>query len=102
MFGVQICMVLHCGRAPSLFVSVSEVKMSRQTTLRRFLRFDLKKVFPTEITYGNDFVSTTSKTVKCIYKFLTQKNILFKISASSLFLEYSLNFAKFSLDTLIK
>ena len=36
VFGIQICIALHCARAPSLFVAVSEVKMSRQTTLGRF------------------------------------------------------------------
>ena len=28
--------MLHCARAPSLFVAVSKAKMSRQTTLGRF------------------------------------------------------------------
>ena len=37
-----------------------------------------------------------------IYRFSTQNYILFKISASGLFLKYSNNFANFSLDILIK
>ena len=42
LFGYQLLDIqidlfaLHCLRAPSLFVAVSEVKMSRQTSLGRF------------------------------------------------------------------
>ena len=54
----------NCARAPSLFVAVSEVKMSRQTTLGRF-------GFKKSISHRNsvmetkvpDFVSTMSWTI---------------------------------------
>ena len=56
----------NCARAPSLFVAVSEVKISRQTTLGRF---GLKKsishrnrVMETKVP---DFVLTMSRTIKC-------------------------------------
>ena len=128
VFGIQICIALHCASAPSLFVAVSEVKMSRQMTLGRF-------GFKKSISHRNsvmetkvpDFVSTMSRTIKCNHcskLFVNQQglsvhekcvhgvftdvsthkiiSILFKISSSALFLKYSSNFANFGLDILIK
>ena len=70
---------LHCARAPSLFVAVSEVKMSRQTTLGRF-------GFKKSISHRNsvmemkvpDFVSTMSRTIKynhCSKLFVNQQGL---------------------------
>ena len=36
VFSVYICIALYCTHAPSLFVVVSKVKMSRHTTLGHF------------------------------------------------------------------
>ena len=36
MFGVYICIALHCACAPLLFVAVEKAKMSRQTTQQGF------------------------------------------------------------------
>ena len=104
----------NSARAPSLFVAVSGVKMSRQTTLGRF-------GFKKSISHKNsvmetkvlDFVSTMSRTIKCNHcskLFVNQQglsvhekcvhgvsgvtkaakiiSILFKITASALFLKY--------------
>ena len=46
VFGVYICIALHCARAPSLFVAVEWAKMSRQTTPGRF---GFKKAFLIEM-----------------------------------------------------
>ena len=66
VFGIWMCVALHCACAPPRFVAVSEAKMSRQTTLGRF-------GFEKSISHRNsvmetkepDFVSTMSRTIEC-------------------------------------
>ena len=58
VFGIQICIVLHCARALSLFVAES------------LGRFGFKKHFAEKQRDGNEsnrfqFVSAMSKTIKC-------------------------------------
>ena len=68
-------MALHCARAPSLFVAVSEDKMSRQTTLGRF-------GFNKSISHRNTVMETkVPDFVKLkTYRFSTHKIISFSKS----------------------
>ena len=64
MFGVQICIALHCARDPSMLVSVSYMWL-KQHLANLALTKSISHRNAVMETKVPDFVSTVSKTIKC-------------------------------------
>ena len=79
VFGIWIYIALHCALAPSLFVAVSEAKMSRQTTLGRF-GFEKSISHRNSVMETNvpDFVNLTmSRTIEGNHLNCNHKTVLY-------------------------
>ena len=87
----------NCARSPSLFLAVSEVKISRQTTLGRF-GFK-KKHFAQKQRDGNESTRIKHKNIKlyCIYRCFNTQNYIYPFQNLSLgfILKIFLKFRKF-------
>ena len=64
MFGVQICIALHCARDPSLLVSVSYMWL-KQHLADLALTKSISHRNAVMETKVPEFVSTVSKAIKC-------------------------------------